>query len=84
MLELLLAATLMWPRECVIVGEMYELAARIRNTGRPLARVLQQATDNRIKRTLIHVYTRPDMSPMEWKWFAIGVCVGEVYQGDRV
>lgn len=73
--ELLLLAALAWPPECLIIGDMYRLGAEIRDAGHPLERALSVAQEPRIKRMLIHVYQRRDMSPAQWKWFVIGACV---------
>jgi hypothetical protein len=75
--ELLLIAALAWPAECLAIGELYYTAAQLRDRGHPLKQVLTMAGDQRVKRSLRHVYAKPDMTPDEWRWFAIGVCVGD-------
>lgn len=77
MFEFLLVVALTWSPDCVAIGELYRAAAELRDRGRPLREVLRMTADSRIRRTMIHVYERPDMTPQDWRWFAIGVCVGE-------
>lgn len=76
MLELLLTAALTWPAHCLTIGELYHDAALVRDKGQPLAEVQALIQNDRVKRIVALVYDRKDMTPDQWRWFAIGVCVG--------
>lgn len=77
MLEtLFLILVLNVPSDCMTLGDLYRTAAQLRDRGHPLTEVLKLTHDPRVRRTLAHVYERPDMQPEEWRWFAIGICVG--------
>jgi hypothetical protein len=77
MFELIVAAALVWPAECEAFGELYRGAALIRDAGRPRKEAMTAARGRRARLALIHVYERADMSPSDWRWLAIGICVGQ-------
>lgn len=77
MFEVLLVLALTWPADCDRIGALYEGAARIRDKGLTLERALSATNDRRIQLAMRHVYGRPDMTPEQWRWFTIGVCVGQ-------
>lgn len=76
MYALILAAAITWPASCEQIGDFYAHAAAIRDKGVPLAKAASMAAEPRVRRALEHVYDRPDMTPEQWRWFVIGVCVG--------
>ena len=94
MLELMLSVALTWPSACEEVGELYRIAAIFRDSGKPLKSVLKVTKEKRVRLALTHVYERQDMTPSDWRWMAIGICVGQsdpsgtrtenVFGGDRV
>lgn len=75
MYELILVA-LIWPQQCEAIGSIYHDAARVRDQGLPLEAVVKMTRHRRLHRALWHVYERPDMTPEQWRWLAVGVCVG--------
>lgn len=75
--SIILAAVLIWPATCDQIGALYHDAARVRQQVPQLQDALRLTTDIRIQRMLTHVYLRPDMTPEQWRWFAIGACVGQ-------
>ena len=77
MLELVVSLALVWPSSCEKFGELYHSAALIRDTGRPRKQAMAAAEGKRARLALIHVYERPDMSASDWRWLAIGICVGQ-------
>jgi hypothetical protein len=83
MLELILAAALVWPAECVGFGELYREAARLRDHGLPLAEVLKEVESPRVRLAIIHTYERRDMSAQSWYWLAIGICIGQKDPGAQ-
>lgn len=76
MIEMLLAAALVWPADCEKIGKIYHDAAAVRDVGWPLEVVVRMTKYQQLKRALYHVYERPDMTADQWRWFAIGICVG--------
>lgn len=86
-LTLLAAATFLttWPDECAAVGKLYHHAAVVRDTKVTLKRAIEHSDSQYGRIALLHVYQRPDLSPDAWKFFAIGVCVGQLTtEPDRI
>jgi hypothetical protein len=73
----MLVAALHWPAECLRMGEVYREAATLRDRGRPLDEVLRSTDERRFKLAITHTYLRKDMSPRDWYWAAVGICVGQ-------
>lgn len=87
LLTLLAAATFLttWPEECAVVGHLYHHAAVVRDTKITLKQAIARADSQYGKIALLHVYQRPDLSPEAWKFFSIGVCVGQLTtEPDRI
>lgn len=74
MIELLFVALIQWPKDCDVMGDVYARGARLRDRGRPLKELVVLTDDDATKRVLMHVYSRPDMTPEQWRWFIIGAC----------
>jgi hypothetical protein len=72
---LLLLAALTWSPDCLAIGELYEKAAMLRDTGIELEKALKRTPAKRIQLALRHVYEQMDMDPQAWRWFATGICV---------
>ena len=60
-----------------MIGELYEKAAMLRDTGIELEKALKRTPAKRIQLALRHVYEEPDMTPRDWKMFSIGICTGQ-------
>ena len=58
------------------IGNLYYQAATIRDNGRPVQEAVALAPPP-FKAAIRYVYARPDMTPEQWRWFVIGVCVAE-------
>lgn len=82
MIATLLFVAVSWSAECADVGEMYWRAAQVRDKI-SLRVALDEARDNQVRKALIHVYDRPEMSPEAWKYFALGVCHGSEPGGPK-
>lgn len=83
MIELLLIATLVWPPDCEAAGDLYHQSATVRDSGMRLAEAVGKAVSPRVRLALEQVYDRPDMTPGEWRYFMVGVCVGTKKEGTR-
>lgn len=75
MSAVLLSIALTWSTGCLTIGQLYETAARLRDTGIELEVALKRSTAKRVQLALRHVYSEPGMNPEAWRWFAIGICV---------
>ncbi len=80
---LLLAVAFTWPAECEAAGNLYLEAARIRDSGVRLEDAVRQVRLPTARLSLLGVYARPDMSADQWKYYAIGVCIGTVGEPAR-
>lgn len=77
MLEIwLLSAALAFPKACMDAGDLYHMAALVRDRGVTMENAIGQARDKRTKRILWHVYQRRDLTADQWRHLAIGACLG--------
>lgn len=60
--------------ECRITGEFYLTAAKIRDSGAAFEQMRERVKDPLALRALSQVYARPELTPQEWRDFAISVC----------
>lgn len=74
---ILLAAVLIWPSDCEQFGQLYLMAATVRDRGVKRDDALSKAKSRQARLALIHVYERADMSAQDWRWLAVGICVGQ-------
>lgn len=76
MIELLLLAALTWPPECTVAGDIYEAAAQLRDTGVSRERALNGTKTHYGKKAVLLVYEGKELTARDWKFIAIGTCVG--------
>jgi hypothetical protein len=59
-----------------VTGELYGYAADIRDTGVPIAEARGKVFNPVSQMALEQVYQNQGMSREQWRWFAMGVCMG--------
>jgi hypothetical protein len=80
----LLIAALNIPAVCGAMGEMYAQAASVRDQGVLLTEALDNVKQDNARRAVIHVYQDRTMSPDQWRYFIMGVCLSRVVNEGKV
>lgn len=79
-----LILALAWPADCEAAGNLYQTAAELRDSGMPRELAVKGVKDEAARKAVEQVYDRPELSPREWRYFVIGVCLGsKIDSGKR-
>lgn len=80
---ILIALSFTWPTECQVAGDLYFEAAAIRDGGISLNDATSRLRSKAARDAIAHVFARPDMTPEQWRYFAVGACVGAMEYESR-